>query len=192
MRAELVRPVDVDTALPRTDARRVAVDDLASRCARRAYRVAYDLLGSPADAEDAVQEALARACDRVANVRDPATIDAWFFRILTNLCLKTLRRRRVGRALARLWPADRGQGDATPDRAPLADASLENARMSARLVAAVETLPPKQKAAVVLHYGHELSVDDTAAMLGVGAGTAKTHLVRGLKKLRAALQEDPQ
>jgi RNA polymerase sigma-70 factor (ECF subfamily) len=192
MRAELAGPVDIDVVErnQRVHSRRAALDDLATRCSRRGYRIAYDLLNNANDAEDALQEALARACDGYGRVRDPDVLDAWFFRVLTNVCLKVLRRRRVGRALSALWPGERVDcDDAIPDPEPAADESIARARRTRRLLRAIETLPAMQKAAVVLRYGHELSVEETAEMLGVGHGTAKTHLSRALRRLRAELEE---
>src|SRR5256885_13889139 len=51
---------------------------LVRTAGRRGYRIALDLLGSPAEAEDAVQEALTRAC--AAELRDPEALAGWFFR----------------------------------------------------------------------------------------------------------------
>jgi RNA polymerase sigma-70 factor (ECF subfamily) len=53
----------------------------------------------------------------------------------------------------------------------------------------LERLPSKQRAALVLRYGQELSVGEIAELLGVGQGTVKTHLVRGLKRLRVLMEK---
>ena len=153
-----------------------ALATLAERVAGRGFAIAYDLLGNRAEAEDAVQEALARACAGYARMREPAALEGWFYRVLTNHCLRLLRRRRLRRALATVLPER-----VAPD---LRRGRLEDAPA---LLVAIEALPPKQRAAVVLRYGHELPLDEIAAMLDVGRGTVKTHLTRALRALRAEL-----
>lgn len=161
--------------------REQALAAVARRCARRGYSIAYRLLRDRAEAEDTVQEALARACESWGRLRDPAAMDAWFHRVLTNLCLRALRRRR----LFGWW--QRANGD---DQAAVA-ADLPAVAMPAlagldagRLLAAVDRLPPMQRSVVVLRYGEDMSLGDIAAALGIGPETAKTHLARGLDRLR--------
>ncbi len=174
----------VSQAAGRDDALRL----LAGRVAQRGYRIARDLLGDRAEAEDAVQEALARACASYSSLRDPAALDAWFFRILTNHCLRTLRRRRIFRVLG----VGGGEAEAPPpsraelaDPAPRPDEGLD----AAAVLAAVRELPAMQRAALTLRYGHDLAVAEIASMLGVELGTAKTHLTRGLERLRRSLDK---
>lgn len=71
-----------------------------------------------------------------------------------------------------------------PDTAAPAAASDE---LDAELLAALGSLPPRMRAAVVLRHVHDLSVDDTAHALGCSVGTVKSQTARGLDKLRAAL-----
>src|SRR5262245_1310766 len=99
----------------RADARSRLLAELAAAPARKGYGIAYDLLGNRAEAEEAVQDALARACESIGDPRDPAAAPAWFLRIVTTQCLRNLRRRRLKRKLFGWWP---GAGDAEPDAAP--------------------------------------------------------------------------
>jgi RNA polymerase sigma-70 factor, ECF subfamily len=139
---------------------------LLRTCGRRAFRMAADLLRDNAEAEDAVQEALARVCRDFASVRDP---QAWFFRVLINLCLRAQRRNRLLTVWQRLWTPEPASGD------PLTIREIR---------AAVDRLPPMQRTAIVLRYGHDQSPADIAALLGIGEGTVKTHLSRALLRLR--------
>ena len=143
---------------------------LLRTCGARAYRIAADLLRDRAAAEDAVQEALARVCRDFAGVRDP---QAWFFRVLVNLCMRTQRRKRLFSIWQRLWTPEPLTGD------PLTIREIRDA---------VDRLPPMQRTAVVLRYGHDLSPSEIAALLGVGEGTVKTHLSRGLARLRQRMK----
>src|ERR1041385_7209916 len=83
----------------RADARSRLLSELAAAPAKKGYAIAYDLLGNRAEAEEAVQEALVRACESIGDLRDPAAAPAWFLRIVTTMCLRTLRRRRLKRRL---------------------------------------------------------------------------------------------
>jgi RNA polymerase sigma-70 factor (ECF subfamily) len=192
--------VEAETQVTQPISRDTALAALARSSARRGWAIARDLLGDPAEAEDVVQEALARACERYGDLRDPTALEGWFFRVLTNLCMRTLRRRRVGERVRRWLGLDvvkrvRDAGDVEVDlvdRAPAADEKLAGARDAARTLAAVERLAPMQRAALILRYGHDHSVPEIAELLGVGQGTVKTHLVRGLARLRETMGDDEE
>ncbi len=195
---------ELSVASARTDARGRLLAELAAGPARRGYAVAYDLLGNRAEAEEAVQEGLARACENIADLRDPAAAPAWFLRIVTTMCLRTLRRRRLRRALFG-WIDRAGPDDTAAPVDPQIsdvgtlmhatealpephDALASRERLNALLLS-LDDLPAKQRAALVLRYGHDLSVPEVAQMLGVEQATAKTHLVRGLARLRDLMEE---
>jgi RNA polymerase sigma-70 factor (sigma-E family) len=136
---------------------------------RSAYRVAYKLLGSPEDARDLAQEALARAYSRwpkVCTLNEPA---AWVTRVTTNLAFDIFRRRRLQRRHE--LPAD----VAGPDADHL------------DLYQALKTLPKRQREVVVLRYLADQSEAATADALGCSPGAVKQHASRGLAALRARL-----
>jgi RNA polymerase sigma-70 factor (ECF subfamily) len=186
--------------------------ELAQAPAKRGYGIAYDLLGNRAEAEEAVQEALVRACESISDLRDPAAAPAWFLRIVTTMCLRTLRRRRLKKRLFGWWPgkaeteeaavvgssgpqhvADTGLDDiaervhASGDEP--ARESLANHEARTSMFKHLDGLSPQQRTALVLRYGHDLPVGEVAALLGVELATAKTHLVRGLARLRQLMEE---
>src|SRR5512144_2868557 len=99
----------------RADARARLLSELASGPAKKGYGIAYDLLGNRAEAEEAVQEALARACESIRDLRDPAAAPAWFLRIVTTMCLRTLRRRKLRRALFGWLPGKDSENEPKPD-----------------------------------------------------------------------------
>ncbi|WP_240746747.1 sigma-70 family RNA polymerase sigma factor [Cryptosporangium phraense] len=76
------------------------------------------------------------------------------------------------------------------DRVPEAAAPRPDAEAGVALRAALAALPPKQRAALVLRYYADLSVDETAAALGCPVNTVKSHTARGLAALRRALPEE--
>jgi RNA polymerase sigma-70 factor (ECF subfamily) len=180
--------------------------DVASRTeergpARKGYGIAYDLLGNRAEAEEAVQEALARACESIADLRDPVAAPAWFLRIVTTMCLRTLRRRKLKRALLG-WLPGKDDTEVQPDAStdaiaermhgpvgPVPVDALTDREAFGALMTRLDQLSAQQRTALVLRYGHDLGVPEIAQLLGVGEATAKTHLVRGLARLRDLMEE---
>lgn len=187
------------------DSRTRLLAELAAQPARKGYGIAYDLLGNRAEAEEAVQDALARACESIGDLRDPAAAPAWFLRIVTTQCLRTLRRRRLKRRLLGWLPSAKDEViDAAPTEPagsediaqrmhatgslPPVDALVDREELGA-LLGKLHDLSPQQRTALVLRYGHDLPVADVAELLGVELATVKTHLVRGLARLRELMEE---
>lgn len=199
-----------DVASSRIDSRSRLLADLAAGPAKRGYGIAYDLLGNRAEAEEAVQEALVRACESIADLRDPAAAPAWFLRIVTTMCLRTLRRRRLKKKLFGWWPGKAEGADAAASSNPTlaADTGLDDIAERVHATSApaprdaladheartsmfqhLDALSAQQRTALVLRYGHDLPVGEVATLLGVELATAKTHLVRGLARLRQLMEE---
>lgn len=187
----------------RADARSRLLAELAAAPARKGYGIAYDLLGNRAEAEEAVQDALARACESIADLRDPDAAPAWFLRIVTTQCLRTLRRRRLKRKLLGWWPANEDvdaapvteqQPDDIAERMhgsnnPAPRDALESHERLTAMFDKLDDLSAQQRTALVLRYGHDMPVGEVAELLGVELATAKTHLVRGLARLRDLMEE---
>ena len=192
----------------RADARSRLLAELAAAPARKGYSIAYDLLGNRAEAEEAVQDALARACESIGDLRDPAAAPAWFLRIVTTQCLRTLRRRRLKRKLFGWWPGKDEELDAMPAQEASAGASsdaiaermhgtsgpapreaLEDRQALGAMLGRLDDLSAQQRTALVLRYGHDLPVAEVAELLGVELATVKTHLVRGLARLRDLMED---
>jgi RNA polymerase sigma-70 factor (ECF subfamily) len=187
----------------RTEERGRLLSELAGTPARKGYGIAYDLLGNRAEAEEAVQEALARACESIDDLRDPVAAPAWFLRIVTTMCLRTLRRRKLKRAILGWLPgAKDAELEVKPDASTDAIAErmhgpgqtapvqmLVDREAFGALMGRLDQLSAQQRTALVLRYGHDLGVPEIAEMLGVELATAKTHLVRGLAKLRDLMEE---
>ena len=124
------------------------------------------MLPRECDCEDAVQEALLRAWDRLDTLREEKYFETWLMRILINQC-RTFYRRRP--------PAPAELTENIPQPEP-EDAPLLEALMG---------LPQKLRAALELHYIEGYSVAETARILNLPEGTVKWRLNRG----RAALKE---
>ena len=137
----------------------------------RAATMAYRLLGDRTAAEDIAAEALARTYAHWRKVSGLPYRDGWVLKVATNLAIDAARRKKP---------------ELSHDEA--VDPS-EAATLRLALVAALRSLPRRQRQAVVLRYLTGLREQDVARTLGVSASTASTHVQRGLAALRAHLGE---
>ncbi|MFE2723241.1 SigE family RNA polymerase sigma factor [Kitasatospora sp. NPDC059327] len=142
----------------------------------RLLRTAYLLAGDSHAAEDLVQQALERAYVAWGRVRAADDPHAYVRRILINEHARRFRRRPPEQLVT-----------AVPERAgPEGPDGFERLDERAALLAALGTLPPRQRQAVVLRYWEDLSETRTAAAMGCSVGTVKSQSAKGLAKLRAA------
>jgi RNA polymerase sigma-70 factor (sigma-E family) len=150
---------------------------------RTAYLIAWDL----SEAEDLVQESLLRVARRWPRVRAMDQPVAYARRILVNLALDGARRRT--RRRHELSALDGAPLEARADEAAARVLALLDTR--AALVAVLGTLPPRQRAVLVLRYFEDLSEAQVAETLGCSLGTVKSTASRALVRLREALVPAP-
>jgi RNA polymerase sigma-70 factor (ECF subfamily) len=159
-------------------------DDLFRAVWPRAVTTARRIVGPGGDPEALAAEALTRAYDRWPSVgRHPAP-DAWVLRVTINLSLDKLRRQPVPSGAV----IDLRDGASAPGMVVESDDDTTAVRLA--LGAALRELPEKQRNAVALRYLAGCREEQIAASLGIAPGTVKTHLKRGLEKLRAQLGAD--
>lgn len=144
----------------------------------RAYRLAGLLLGRRDDAEDATHDALVKAWGSVMTLRDPAKFQAWFDRILVNVCRDRMRRGRQVRFID-LATTDEPSDVSDPFAVVLDHDAASNA---------IRALDADLRTIVVLRYWADLTVDQIADRIGVPAGTVKSRLHRALGLLRAEIE----
>lgn len=127
-------------------------------------------------AEDLVQTALTRVYLAWGKVRTDRS--AYARKVLVNCFIDHRRKPSVRR-------------ESATDQFPDGPAAAGPEALDPELVRALADLPPRMRAAVVLRHVHDLSIDDTAELLGCSAGNVKSQTARGLDKLRAALDTAP-
>ncbi len=167
--------MDSDRALMARVARgeEAAFTSMVDRYGGRLLGVARRLLGSRADAEDAVQRALLSCYTGAGGYRPEWAVSTWLYRILTNICVDELRRRstRQGRREpAASRPADDGEPGRYMD-----------------LHRALERVPREARVLLALRYVDGLSYDELAKIRGISVNTVKSQLARGKSLLRAEL-----
>ena len=158
--------------------RRVAFQGLVDHHLDRAYRLAGVILGSGEDAADATHDAVVQAWRSFGRLRDPERFEAWFQRILVNVCRDRLRKRRR-QPVTELTLAS--------NVATTADYRSVEDRLA--LDRAFTRLNPDQAITVVLRFHLDLTVDDVAARMGVPVGTVKSRLHSALEQLERGLAE---
>ena len=153
-------------------------DELVRQHADRVYRLAYRLSGNQHDAEDLTQETFIRVFRSLQNYQ-PGTFEGWLHRITTNLFLDMVRRR--ARIRMESLPDDY---DRVPADEPNPEQIYHDSRLGPDLQAALDSLPPEFRAAVVLCDIEGLSYEEIGATLGVKLGTVRSRIHRGRQALR--------
>lgn len=143
-------------------------------------RIAVMLTGNRADAEDLVQAALAKTYLAWGKINDRAALDAYVRRAMVNTHISWWRRRRVEE-----FPTDELPDQAVADHARDSDLAEVVRR-------ALDRLPERMRAAVMLRYFEDMTEPEIAALLGVSLGTVKSTVSRAVARLRtdAELGED--
>jgi RNA polymerase sigma-70 factor (ECF subfamily) len=131
------------------------------------FRTVLALCGDRAAAEDATQEAFARALERWRRLRDRPWVAGWIAVTAMNAARRAMRRGRVTQRLDR--------------HAPDPDVAID-------LWRALRSLPARQQEAAVLRYVADLPVGEVAAVMGCAEGTAKAHLARARQTLKQQLE----
>ena len=159
-----------------------AFTELVGRYGGRLLGVARRLLGSRADAEDAVQRALLQCYLGAGTYRAEWAVSTWLYRILTNVCVDELRRRK-GSGLA-IQHSHTGDLD---DRASHVGLQDLTPGQYLDLHRALVRVPTEARVLLALRYVDGLSCGELARIRGISINTVKSQLARGKSLLRAAL-----
>ncbi len=173
---------------------------LFGRHRERLWAVALRTTGDPEEAADALQDAMVSAFRRAGSFRGDSAVTTWLHRIVVNACLDRMRRRRVrladplpdgdlpgpgGTSSPAARSTSIGPGSGVPASAEVADPAdlaVDHERRAA-VLAALQTLPHEQRAALVLVDMEGYSVEEAAAILECAPGTVKSRCSRGRARL---------
>jgi RNA polymerase sigma-70 factor (sigma-E family) len=146
--------------------------EYVTRRSQSLLRTAYLLTGNRADAEDLVQAALAKTYQAWDRIEDRRALDGYVRKAMVNTHISWWRRRRVDE-----YPTDEIPDLAVAEAA--GDSDLQDA-----LRRAIDRLPRRMRAAVVLRYYEDMTEAEVAVALGVSLGTVKSTVSRAVAKLR--------
>jgi RNA polymerase sigma-70 factor (ECF subfamily) len=174
---------------------RQAFDALVRRYDRSVLRLALHMLGNEQDAQDVHQEAFLKAYRHLTNFRFECSFYTWLYRIVTNLCLDQLRRRKsrredpstaldgAGDEIDLLANLTDGRASANPAR------ELERKTMNTAIQDALDELTPRERTVFELKHYQGLKLRTIGEMLSTTEETAKNTLFRATRKLRSKLAD---
>jgi len=172
---------------------RSAFDALVRRYDRSVLRLALHMLGNEQDAQDVHQDAFIKAYRHLSNFRFECSFYTWLYRIVTNLCLDQLRRRKsrkedpstvmdaAGEEMDLMANVQDDRAMANPAR------ELERKNMHAAIQSALDSLTPRERTVFELKHYQGLKLRTIGEMLSTTEETAKNTLFRATRKLRARL-----
>jgi RNA polymerase sigma-70 factor (ECF subfamily) len=169
-----------------------AIRAIIQRHNRRLYRIARGILRDDAEAEDALQDAYLKAFSHLGGFRGEAGIGTWMSRIVINEALARLRRRRPtvdwstigsgGVPGAEAIKLSHSGARPDPERA------LAQSQIRRLLEEAIDRLPEEFRLVLLSRAVEEMSIEETASVLGILPETVKTRLHRARRQLRTALE----
>lgn len=149
---------------------------------KQAYDLAYGFVNDHDDAEDIAQEAFVKVFHSLASFREEAEFSTWLYRIVTNTSLDRLKqRKRKSNRQVHIEDPQMVEAMNHPDE-------IYDLDMRMHIERALHELPTLQRAVVILRHIDGLSTKKVSEILKCSEGTVKTHLHRGLKKMRGLLQ----
>ncbi|TMD76771.1 MAG: sigma-70 family RNA polymerase sigma factor [Chloroflexi bacterium] len=162
-----------------------AYEEIVQRYQQIAFRTAYVITGSSADAEDAAQEGFVKAYQALDRFRLGADLRPWLLRIVANEARNRVRSSGRRHQLELRLTEGFRPGDAAPSPEAVAVAADERRR----LLAMVNALSHEDRLVIASRYFLELSGEETAAALGIAEGTVKSRLSRALARLKVRVEE---
>jgi RNA polymerase sigma factor (sigma-70 family) len=151
-----------------------------------AFRTAWLITGSAADAEEAAQDGFVKAQRALDRFREPAPFRPWLLAIVANEARNRVRAAGRRATLALRVAEERRPGDAVPSP----EAELPNSKQRDELLAAMARLSENDRRAIACRYFLELSEEEMAEVLECARGTVKSRLSRALERLRGELGEE--
>jgi RNA polymerase sigma-70 factor, ECF subfamily len=169
-----------------------AFEQLVRAYDQNVLRLAMNLLRSPEDARDVYQEAFLRVFRNIHSFRFDCSFHTWLYRIVTNICLDHLRKRKVRKeeqtvmetadgAVDRIESFEERGADADPERNCL------NRELTGRIQSALDDLSPRERMVFELRHYQGLRLRNIGEMLGTSEEAAKNCLFRATQKMRSML-----
>jgi len=163
---------------------------LVNRYQAQAVRAAYLILYDRALAEDVVQSAFVKVAERIHQFDEARSFPPWFFRVVVNDALKAAQKHRYTLPLDELAENTVLLVDWLTDSAPPPERQLEEKEIRENLLKAIHSLPPEQRAVIVMQYYLDLSEADMSAKMNRPLSTIKWWLRDARKRLRDLLAYD--
>ena len=151
------------------------------------YALAYRMCGNSEDAKDCLQDSMLRIFKSLPSFRGESALSTWFYRIVTNTCLDSHRRKKVRKADSLEALSEEGWNPR--DSSPGPQQMAENSSLRAALARGIKSLSPDIRSAVIMRDVQGFSYEEISDVLNVNIGTVKSRISRGREKLRSFLIE---
>lgn len=173
------------------DGDKEAFYSLVRPCERAVYAAAMSIVNNSADAEEVAQEAVLKALAHLAGFRSEAKFSTWLIQITINEARSRLRKDRRHLYESIDEPRTDEEGDYSPkdfaDWREIPSEALKRDELRNALKRALATLPLKYREVFILRDIQNLSIEETAEILGISEGNVKTRLLRARLQMRDAL-----
>jgi RNA polymerase sigma-70 factor, ECF subfamily len=169
-----------------------AFEQLVRTYDQSVLRLAMNLLRSPEDARDVYQEAFLRVYRNLDNFRFDCSFHTWLYRIVTNICLDQLRKRKVRKEEpavidASEGPIDRMDGFEDEGAAADPERAMWNRELKDKIETALQDLTPRERLVFELRHYQGLRLRNIGETLGTTEEAAKNCLFRATQKMRTVL-----
>ena len=169
-----------------------AFEQLVRAYDQSVLRLAMNLLRSPEDARDVYQEAFLRVYRNLQTFRFDCSFHTWLYRIVTNICLDQLRKRKVRKEESAVvettdGPIDRMETFEEEGAAGDPERAMWNRELKGRIESALEELTPRERMVFELRHYQGLRLRNIGEMLGTTEEAAKNCLFRATQKMRGVL-----
>ena len=166
------------------------LEALVNRYQAKAVHTAYLITHDRAMAEDVAQAAFVKAAERIQQFDENRAFPPWFFRIVVNDALKLARRMKRNVSLDDLDEEASALAALLADPAPQPEQWLEQKQIRERILQAIQSLPPEQRAVVVMRYYLEMSEADMSAKMERPLSSIKWWLRDARKRLNELIAYD--
>ena len=170
-----------------------AFEQLVRTCDRQVLRLSVNLLRSPDEARDVYQEAFLKVYRNLHSFRFDCSFHTWLYRIVTNICLDRLRRRKVRKEESTVVETTEGPLDRASqliENSPSGDPErqMRNRELGDRINGALDALTPRERAVFELRHYEGLRLRAIGDIIGTSEEAAKNCLFRATQKMRASLE----
>lgn len=170
-----------------------AFDDVVARYKNKIYFYLFRMTGNAEDAEDLTQDVFVRAFSNINKFRAESSLSTWLYKIAGNIAIDRFRKTRKASALTVSLdaPLQRGESEATRDIVDLSmspEVLIGRQELAKYIDAALTSLPPKLRSAVILFDVEGMSYDEVSTIEGIPLGTVKSRIFHARVALREKLR----
>lgn len=154
---------------------------------RMVYSVCFRMTGNKEEAEDVTQDIFIKVFNSINSFREDSKLSTWIYQITVNTCLNKLRKKKAINFLSlNFWEEEKGENEMAADSLTPRE-EIEKSEIQKIVQGAINTLPAKQKTAVILSRYEELSYKEISKIMGVSLSSVESLLFRAKENLAKKL-----